>query len=1151
MSNLLKTSIALLLASCLSMSTAYAKQVKVTIGDGTSTSNRIPYGNYDKNSTTQTIYTQVELGSVAGPITGLAFDVASPSSHTTTSLKIYIGKSNTTTFASASDYRDLSGMTLVYDGAPTLGTSPGWEEIELQTPYQYDGKSNLVIVIGRKASSWNTSLQYTTTNSTNQCLHRGSDYTPEAGDPSNTSVSYSMRNTRPNIQLLIGESHKVTFGNIIYSVEDDYAYVKGYTPSLSGHAEIQSQVTFQGRNYPVTHIENNAFQGCTAITGLTIPNSVTSIGRYAFSRSGIESITLPASVKELGDHAFYRCDNLASLTMADGGLSRIEDFTFCYCRQLTDVQVPQSVRYIGRGAFFECTRLESINIPEGVTRLGCFAFKKCASLKQIAIPSSVDSIEMHTFYFCVNLTEAKLPANLKHIGSSAFANCAELVECKLPSSLKYIGNMAFSSCYKMPTLQLPSSIDYLGMAAFEGCSAIQSVEIPANITRIPFGLFSGCYNLKEVTQPEGLTEIDDCAFSGCAIKSINWPTSLQSVGYIAFSGSSNLKIAVVPNANTYGKRILSGNSPMDKVYCFADIILPDYVFDIDDVYNTTLYVKPSMLESYRTSLWASRFKNILPIGDVNNDGKYDILDIVLATNTINNVELPPFNNFRLTDVDLNGDGRRDLQDLDVLKSLILQGASFTPFVPLPAADPTPEEPFETSDGCEELYTIASFSIDTRIVLDYINEIRFEACIEGVPNPSRSGTFLTEADYVPMHWSTDLERCARVRCSESLYTCGHHSRLNGKITDTVSFNGVSGFENLGWGTYGTVIGSIIGYCNEKYDLVYKTGGEVGHYTNLIDPTHLYIGVAAMGGCSATETSWSDLSAKESYYLPPSGIQKIRLDVKSSYIDLYRVGTTLSLNDQSVKTDTHQDLVIFAHITPYPNSGGYLIVPREGHFEASDPEVASIDEHGRITFLKPGTVTVTGYLDGTEIGTRTFTVSCEHDYYYDPIENNKTTGRCSKCGTEKDVSLPTYLYIYWNNSSSGSNSYSGLPSKNPVGSYLKPWVYDTGATSPYDITLVTNDRPDLLETTETASHIESWLVKGVGVAHVTFTCKYNPSIKRTYTINLTEPEESASTAPIRMTSHTNNSDIIGRPVAVPSISTDEETPEKMVVTQSIVR
>ena len=905
----------------------------------------------------------------------------------------------------------------------------------------------------------------------------------------------------------------------------------------------------------LSEISDRCFEGCTNLTSITIPGSVARIGRYAFSRTAVESVSLPTSVKELGDHAFYRCESLSSLTMANGGLTRIEDFTFCYCRQLTDVRVPQSVRYFGRGAFYECDKLETINIPEGVTRLGCFAFKNCINLKQIAIPASVDSIEMHTFYYCRHLAEVKLPANIEHIGSCAFAYCYDLVDCELPSSLKYIGNLAFKSCYRMPSLQLPQGIEYLGMAAFEGCSAIPSVEIPAGITRIPFSLFSGCYGLKEVKLPEGLTEIDDCGFSGCAIKSINWPASLQKVGYLAFSGSSNMKVAVVPKANTYGQLILSGNSPMDKVYCYADVILPETAFNPDAIYNTTLYVKPSMLASYRTSLWASRFKNILPIGDINGDGSYDILDMIMAVNTINDVELPPFNNFRLTHADLNGDGKQDHLDLNELSGRILQGTTITPFVPLPAAAPAPDDPFETSEGCEELYTIASFGVDTRMVLDYINEMRFEACIEGVPNPSRSGAFLTEADYVPMRWSTDLELCTRIRCSESLYTCGHHSRLNGKGIGTVSFNGVSaGMENLGWGTYGSVMGSINGYYEEKADLVFRTGKTIGHYTNLINPTHRYIGVSSMGGCSATETSSADLSAKDSYLLPPSGIQKIRLDVKSSYIDQYRVGTTQSINDQSVKTGTHQDLVIFAHITPYSDSGGYLITPREGLFKASDPEVASIDDHGRITFLQPGTVTVTGFLDGTEIGTRTFTVSCEHDYYYDPIDNNKTTGRCSKCGAEKEVGLPNRLVIYWNNSSSGSNSYSGLPYKNPVGSVLKPWIYETGATSPYGVVLVTNDRPDLLETTETASYIENWLVKGVGVAHVTFTCKYNPSITRTYTINLTEPEESASAAPLRMMTHDEDSPSVFRPAVISAQDTRleaDDAPAQMVSSESIIR
>lgn len=915
---------------------------------------------------------------------------------------------------------------------------------------------------------------------------------------------------------------------------------------FKGNKNITSVTLTEG----LSSISDYCFYECTNLKQLTIPKSVNSIGKYAFAFSGMEGISIPKSVKSIGDHAFYRCDNMENLSFEEGSITRIEDFCFCYCRKMVNVHIPQSVNYIGRGAFYECDNLESINIPAGVTRLGCFAFKNCINLKEIIIPESIDSIEMHTFYYCRSLAKVVLPTNLKHIGNSAFSYCGALTECEIPASVRYIGNMALKSCSKLLAVDIPEGIEYLGQGAFSNCSALKSIVIPSIITKIPYAAFSGCYNLREVQLPDNLTDIDDCAFSGCAISSINWPSTLKSVGYLAFSGSSNLKCATIPKADIYGKLILSGNEPMDKIYCFADIILPDSVFRVDAVYNSTLYVKPTMLEAYRKSKWASRFKAILPLGDINSDGKYSVSDVTMFTDLMNEKEFAPFNNYRFTSCDINGDGKADIADLNQVVGHVLNNDVITPFVPLPEEEPQKVNQLEPSDGCMVLYTIASYDSDTRLALDYINELRYEACIEGVPNPDNTNNFLKESDYVPIKWSTDLERCSRVRCSESLYTCGHHSRLNGKSIGTVAFNGVSaGSECLGWGFYGSVMGSINGYYEEKYDLVYHTGGVVGHYTNFITPSHTYVGVAAMSSCASMETWRGNLSDIDSYFLPPSGIDTIRLDVKKDYIVGYRVGTTNSINDQSVKTGTYQKMAIFANIIPYPNSGGYVIVPNEGTFESSDPEIASIDEKGYVHFKKAGQVTVTGYLNGENKGSRVFTVSCSHDYYYDPIVNNKATGKCAKCGEETSVSLPTSLTIYWSNSTDDSGHYYfNVPQKNPVGSYVSPWIYNTGGTYPYNTVIVENDRPDLLETTETASSITNWLVKGVGVAHVTFICKYNPSIKRTYTINLTEPEESNTSQSKRRIANVNSGTYISIPENTPSVEADNHV--NMVTTNSAI-
>jgi len=830
---------------------AMAEQTYVTVGTGTSSQCNVPYCNFYKHGSVQLIYPASEM-SGAGKITGIAFQVASAQEYATTEVNIYMGSNSSETFASADDYVPLSDLTLVYSGSPKLGTAAGWEEIQLTTPFEYDG-SNLVVAIGKHASSYTSNLKYAYTSKSNTVLYRQNDNSSNYGDVDETEIAYTLANTRANVRFTM-DLPITTVGGIIYSCKNGEATVSKTTADLPTEVVIPSSVTYKGQNctvkyvrmsafsgntsitsvsFPSTVVEidkgsftgctalssvslssslgaipDNTFWGCSSLTKITVPTSIATIGEYAFCRSGLTEISVPSSVKSIGSHAFYRCDSLASLTLAEGSISRIEDFTFCYCKKLENVKIPESVNYIGRGAFYECLKLETINIPDGVTRLGSFAFKNCINLSEISIPAGIDSIEMHTFYYCRAMTKAELPANLKRIGESAFHYCYDLAECEIPASVTYIGQLAFASCSDLPSISIPSGLEHLGIGAFQSCSSLKSVTVPSCITQIPKNLFSGCYNLKEVQLPDNLIAIGDYGFYGCAINKTNWPATLQSVGYLALGGSSNFKTPVIPKADEYDKLLLWANSAMDKVYCYSEVILPDSVFHVDDIYNTTLYVKPSMLDAYRESQWASRFKSIMPLGDINSDGLYSVADEVLAINTMNGIELPPFNNYRLTNADLTGDGIIDATDLQTQAELIASGDEITPFAPIDPDAPKPVNMLTPSENCTVLYTTGMFGSDTEMALDYINQMRFEACIEGVPNPDKSSTYLKESDFVPIRWSTDLERCCRVRCSESLYTCGHHARLNGKSIGSVSFNGISaGSENLGWGGYGSVMGSI--------------------------------------------------------------------------------------------------------------------------------------------------------------------------------------------------------------------------------------------------------------------------------------------------------------------------------------------------------
>ena len=134
------------------------------------------------------------------------------------------------------------------------------------------------------------------------------------------------------------------------------------------------------------------FVNCNAITNVTIPNSVTTIGDYAFQGcTGLTSIVIPDSVTSIGEGAFLNCTGLTSVTIGNS-VTSIGVNAFQGCRDLTNITIPNSVTSINSYAFYGCSGLTSVTIGNGVTSIGDYAFQNCTGLTSIVIPDSVTSI---------------------------------------------------------------------------------------------------------------------------------------------------------------------------------------------------------------------------------------------------------------------------------------------------------------------------------------------------------------------------------------------------------------------------------------------------------------------------------------------------------------------------------------------------------------------------------------------------------------------------------------------------------------------------------------------------------------------------------------------------------------------------------------
>ena len=149
--------------------------------------------------------------------------------------------------------------------------------------------------------------------------------------------------------------------------------------SASGSLEIPSTYN----DLPVTSIGIQAFQNCSNLTNIVIPESVTSIGYQAFQYCGsLNSITIPDGVTSIEDGAFSSCTSLPSITIPDG-VTYIGNYPFNYCTNLTNITIPDGVTFIGNNAFYYCSSLRSITIGDSVTSIGSQAFSSCTSLSSI------------------------------------------------------------------------------------------------------------------------------------------------------------------------------------------------------------------------------------------------------------------------------------------------------------------------------------------------------------------------------------------------------------------------------------------------------------------------------------------------------------------------------------------------------------------------------------------------------------------------------------------------------------------------------------------------------------------------------------------------------------------------------------------------
>lgn len=345
-----------------------------------------------------------------------------------------------------------------------------------------------------------------------------------------------------------------------------------------------------------TSINEHLFDNNSQITSVILPNSLKSIGNWAFRWChNLKSVIIPDNVKYIGYGAFYGCQILDSVAFNAVNCTSTTIDIFQSCPNLKTAVIGDNVLSIPANLFYDHDYLQSVTIGSNVKNIGDEAFYSCNNLATINIPNSVDFVGNRVFSGCFSLpvdgniryadsyalelidknqTEYILKENTRFLGSDLFRNCSYLIsleipvgvktigdyafyECSalkkltLPEGLTSIGEYAFSYCYALESFNIPSSVNSIGKYAFWHCQALTSAKVPLGVKTLENSTFSECYSLESLILPETLTTIGEYAcYNNYKLASVNIPTSVTTIGHHAFYDCNALNSLILPDRVT-------------------------------------------------------------------------------------------------------------------------------------------------------------------------------------------------------------------------------------------------------------------------------------------------------------------------------------------------------------------------------------------------------------------------------------------------------------------------------------------------------------------------------------------------------------------------------------------------------------------------
>lgn len=399
----------------------------------------------------------------------------------------------------------------------------------------------------------------------------------------------------------------------------DYSTKEGevsVTRSISGkysadNIVIPSTVTYNGKQYTVTSIGDNAFSSCYNLTKVTIPNSVKTIENSAFEKCwNLKTVTIPNSVKTIENSAFKGCTGLKTVTIGNS-VTTIGISAFAGCTGLTEVTIPNSVTTIWSGAFGHCDNLKKViwNARNVENPPRSSPFSNCDQLTNFIFGENIQSIPSHLCYELKSLNTIIIPNSATSIGDFAFSSCTGLTEVTIGNSVTEIGTCAFSSCTGLTKVTIPNSVTKIGNEVFSSCTGLKKVIWNAryiwDLTTTPYPLFFECDRLTEFVFGEEVEIIPNHLCEGFeSLKTIVIGNSVTKIGYEAFAGCTGLTEVTIPNSVTE-----IGSGAFDSCTGLTTVTMGNSVLSIEDkaFYNCKSLDHVTSKAMLPPRIWATTF----------------------------------------------------------------------------------------------------------------------------------------------------------------------------------------------------------------------------------------------------------------------------------------------------------------------------------------------------------------------------------------------------------------------------------------------------------------------------------------------------------------------------------------------------------------